>query len=51
MADLNITENKSTGLHNKKVIVKGYKITYNDVTEQKLQLFNNAFELLNEDIE
>jgi hypothetical protein len=49
-ADLSITDNKTKELYSKKVIVKGYQVTYENVPEQKLQLFNNAFELLNEDI-
>ncbi len=49
-ADLSIPDNKTKGLHHKKVIVKGYQLSYENVPEEKLQLFNNAFELLNEDI-
>jgi len=50
MAEISTEENKTKGLYNKNIIVKGYQITYADVPEQKLQLFNNAFKLLNEDI-
>ena len=49
-ADISIEDNKNNGLHHKKVIVKGYQITYANVPGQKLRLFNNAFELLNKDI-
>lgn len=43
-------DNETNDLHHKKVIVKGYQITYDNVPEQKLQIFNKAFELLNKDI-
>lgn len=49
-AILSIQDNKTEGLHYKKVIVKGYQVTYANVPGQKLRLFNNAFELLNKDI-
>jgi len=49
-ADLSITHNKTKEVYSKKVIVKGYQVTYENVPEQKLQLFNNAFELLKEDV-
>ena len=49
-ADLSIQNNKTRELHNKKVIVKGYQVTYQNVPGQKLQLFNTAFELLKKDI-
>jgi hypothetical protein len=48
--DIGITDNKTKGLHYKKVIIKGYQLIYEDVPRQKLRLFNNAFELLNRDI-
>ncbi len=46
-ANINIPENKTKNLHHKKVIIKGYQITYENVPEQRLRLFNYAFELLN----
>ncbi|MEO6547732.1 MAG: hypothetical protein ABIN94_07015 [Ferruginibacter sp.] len=49
-ANISIQESKTKGLHYKKVIVKGYQVIYENVPGQKLRLFNNAFELLNEDI-
>lgn len=49
-ADISIQDNKTEGLFYKKVIVKGYQVIYENVPGHKLQLFNNAFELLNEDI-
>jgi len=49
-ANLSIQDNKTKGLHSKKVIVKGHQITYANVPGQKVRLFNNAFELLNKDI-
>jgi hypothetical protein len=49
-ASLSIQDNKIKGLYYKKVIVKGYNVTYANVPGQKLRLFNTAFELLDKDI-
>jgi hypothetical protein len=49
-ANISIQDNKTNGLHYKKVIVKGYQVIYANVPGQKLRLFNTAFELLNKDI-
>lgn len=49
-ADLSIEDNKTKELYDKKVIVKGYQITYENVPEKRLRLFNTAFELMNKDI-
>jgi hypothetical protein len=50
-ADISIEDNETNGLHHKKVTVKGYQLIYENVPEQKLRLFNAAFDLLKEDIE
>ena len=50
-ADIAMQNKKTEGLHYKKVIIKGYQIIYENVPEQKLRLFNSAFELLNKDVE
>lgn len=50
MTDLGVQDKKTIGLYDKKVIVKDYQITYANVPEQRLKLFNYAFELLDIDI-
>lgn len=50
LTTLSIPEHKNNGLHHKKVTVKGYQITYANVPEKRLRLFNTAFKLLNRDI-
>lgn len=49
-ANIGIQENKNRGLHYKKVIIRGYQVIYANVPEQKLRLFNKAFELLDSDL-
>ena len=49
-ADISIQDNKTKGLHYKKVNVKGYQVIYEDVPGQKLRVFDKAFELLKTDI-
>jgi hypothetical protein len=50
-ADISVSDKKNNGLHCKKVIVKGYQFTYDNVPNQKVQLFEKAFKLLYKDIE
>lgn len=49
-ASFSNAEASTNGLHHKNVIVKGYQLTYSNVPEQKLRLFDTAFELLEKDI-
>ncbi len=50
LADISVSDKKANGLNNKKVIVKGYQLTYDKVPNQKVRLFDKAFEQLNKDI-
>lgn len=49
-ASFSNAESSTNGLHHKNVIVKGYQLTYSNVPEQKLRIFETAFELLEKDI-
>ena len=50
-ANISVSDEKNNGHHCKKVIIKGYQFTYDKVPNQKVHLFDKAFELLYKDIE
>jgi hypothetical protein len=49
-ADLSLSDKEASGRYQKKIVVKGYQLTYEDVSEARLPIFEKAFELLERDI-